>query len=280
MEEKTSAEPSHETKRKQEPMPKRYVFGIVLLLLIIVMGMLAPDVLRYMARTPIGAPASSVWLSSAIQLGITNADGSGGGTNLTSVLKRSAGNAGTNFSLSVTGASVVNVSAQVSLVLTGVAPSIVGTNTAQTSGESAGVATSASFFEAYARLITLLLSMVSVLGLFFAYFVRKSLRETEEDLERRFESSMKSWQAGQKKIAAQVTADAREIHERLKTVKDLEAKLNEAMDAVERADRQDALTRPPTQVQVSRASETLDEQVAEASGAGQQAAHTTPPAEK
>src|SRR5690349_15427476 len=45
-------------------------------------------------------------------------------------------------------------------------------------------------FESYGRFLTLIVGLLSVLGVFFGYFVQKSLRETEKDLNDKLEKSV------------------------------------------------------------------------------------------
>ncbi len=49
-------------------------------------------------------------------------------------------------------------------------------------------------FETYGKLITMLLGFVSILGVFVGYFVRKSLREIQEDVYKDVEKRMLLWE--------------------------------------------------------------------------------------
>lgn len=87
----------------------------------------------------------------------------------------------------------------------------------------------AQLFEAYARLVTLLLGVASVLGLFFGYFVRKSLRETEEDVDKRFDRSLALWEKERATLLDQYKADATKLEAQIKISETLEKKMHELM---------------------------------------------------
>lgn len=53
---------------------------------------------------------------------------------------------------------------------------------------------SAQIFETYGKLLTMLLGFVSILGVFVGYFVRKSLREIQEDIYKDVEKRMNLWE--------------------------------------------------------------------------------------
>jgi hypothetical protein len=55
-------------------------------------------------------------------------------------------------------------------------------------------------FESYGRLITLLVALLSALGVFFGYFVRRSIRDTEEDMDNRLTKNMDAWKEERKGI--------------------------------------------------------------------------------
>jgi len=52
----------------------------------------------------------------------------------------------------------------------------------------------ASLFESYARFLTLLVGLVSVLGFFLGFFIRRSLREQEEDMNKTLAKSVEGWE--------------------------------------------------------------------------------------
>ena len=93
-----------QNKRRDRPMPIRYVFAALVMLFLLVIAIVLPDVLPYLAP---------------------------------------------KFGLS--------------------APSSIGA--AQQTGSAVSQNPNTNLFESYARLVTLLLALVSVLGVFFGYFV-------------------------------------------------------------------------------------------------------------
>lgn len=260
--------------RRGNLIPMRYMIGIVTVLAILVLGIVTPDILQYRAQV---AALGSVQLDSKILISVTNAAGKGINTNLTIALNGS----NTNVSFTLFGAAGSEVTAHVLLNgLTSLTSASILTNIPPppTSSPSLMPAT-ANPFEPYARLVTLLLSIVSVLGLFFAYFVRKSLHETEEALERRFDRNMELWKAEQKTVAAQaaqVTSDANEISKKLQEVKELSRQLKEVTDELNQADEKRS-QKSAGKAEVAQAMSALDAQLPDPSPA---AADPKPPANK
>ena len=70
---------------------------------------------------------------------------------------------------------------------------------------------SSEIFDTYGKLITMLLGFISVLGVFFGYFVRKSLREAEEDLRDHVKLSMDLWEKEKDRLSAEVSNKLKEI---------------------------------------------------------------------
>jgi hypothetical protein len=72
---------------------------------------------------------------------------------------------------------------------------------------------SSEIFETYGKLLTMLLAFASVLGVFFGYFVRKSLREVEEDLRGYVQQSMDFWGNERDRLSSEVAGKLKEINE-------------------------------------------------------------------
>ena len=72
---------------------------------------------------------------------------------------------------------------------------------------------SSEIFETYGKLLTMLLGLVSVLGVFFGYFVRKSLREVEEDLRGHVQQNMDFWGKERDRLSNEVSGKLKEIAE-------------------------------------------------------------------
>ena len=138
------------------------------------------------------------------------------------------------------------------------------TNVPQPSATTPVFPTSATFFESYARLITLLLSIISVLGLFFGYFVKKSLTETEAEIENRFERRMDAWKEEREKLQTDYTSDAKRLQEMLLEVEKLEFRLQQALETWDDANRRYQANTPPASRAVDLASAAVDEQISAA----------------
>jgi ABC-type multidrug transport system fused ATPase/permease subunit len=136
------------------------------------------------------------------------------------------------------------------------------TNTTQVVNNTPLPSPNTNIFETYARLVTLFLALVSVLGVFFGYFVRKSIRETEEDIDKRFERNLKLWESERDSLLTKYKDDAKELKEKLAIVNELEKRLREAIDTWDDANRryaQAGAAPAPNVVQVS--AQQLDEQL-------------------
>gem|GEM_PF-5077693 len=98
-------------------------------------------------------------------------------------------------------------------------------------------AATAQLFESYARLITLFLGLASVLAVFFGYFVRKSIRETEEDVDNRLERSLKLWEKEKTSLLDQYKADCEKLEKKIGEAEALEKGtrklMNELTDALQ-----------------------------------------------
>jgi hypothetical protein len=246
--------------RRGSLIPMRYMIGIVCVLAILVLGIVTPDILQYRAQLAERNSMSGLCLDSKIQISLTNSAGKGVNTNLTVVLDGS----NTNVSLTLSGATGSEIIARV--LLSNPNATSTATNAPSPAGFSpAPMPATTTPFEPYARLVTLLLSIISVLGLFFAYFVRKSLHETEEALEKRFDRNMDLWKEEQKTVAvqaAQVTSDAKEISLKLEEVKKLSQQLKEVTDELDRAEKKTS-QKSAGKAEVAQASNALDAQMQE-----------------
>ena len=121
-----------------------------------------------------------------------------------------------------------------------------------------------NIFETYARLVTLFLAIVSVLGVFFGYFVRKSIRETEEDIEKRFDRNMDRWKEERDALLKQYKGTADELSEKLVTVNDLEKRLREALDDWDQSKRNLAQSNAePTVDRIQDSAQQVDDQLAD-----------------
>jgi gas vesicle protein len=76
-------------------------------------------------------------------------------------------------------------------------------------------------FETYGRLLTLFLGFASVLGVLLCYFLRKSLREIEEDIRQNVKHEMSLWKEGNDILSTSVKAQLKESKEHLDEFKKL-----------------------------------------------------------
>lgn len=90
-------------------------------------------------------------------------------------------------------------------------------------------------FETYAKLLTMLLGFVSVLGVFFGYFVRKSLREVEEDLRGHVALSMDLWAKEKDRLSGEVAAKLKEISKHQQQQAKLVAEFEKTLDRSKQA---------------------------------------------
>lgn len=87
----------------------------------------------------------------------------------------------------------------------------------------------------------MLLAFVSVLGVFFGYFVRKSLREVEEDLRGHVTQNMDFWEKEKNRLSSEVTAKLTEIEKQQSEFKQMIARgepLLKALEAAAKAESQ------------------------------------------
>ncbi len=72
---------------------------------------------------------------------------------------------------------------------------------------------SSEIFETYGKLLTMLLGFLSVLGVFFGYFIRKSLREVEDDLRGHVQQNMDFWGKERDRLSNEVSGKLKEMGE-------------------------------------------------------------------
>lgn len=92
---------------------------------------------------------------------------------------------------------------------------------------------SSEIFETYGKLLTMLLAFVSVLGVLFGYFVRRSLREVEEDMRRLVTETMGSWEKEWNRLSKEVTSKLTEIDAKQAEVKEIIASSKQALEALQ-----------------------------------------------
>lgn len=120
-------------------------------------------------------------------------------------------------------------------------------------------------FDAYGRLLTLLVAMISIMGVFFGYFVRRTIREVEEDVEKRLTKSLDGWEKERNDIKGDYAKSKEQLESGIIKVSELEQKadnLQKLMDkrltlldeAIKRYQEPPVTTKPDIQ----RAIEELD----------------------
>lgn len=70
-------------------------------------------------------------------------------------------------------------------------------------------------FESFGHFLTLLLGLISLLGLFFGYFTRKSLMETQGDLKQDLKEAKDAWETRFARMEKNQDADRTEIQKRI-----------------------------------------------------------------
>ncbi len=109
-------------------------------------------------------------------------------------------------------------------------------------------------FETYGKLITMLLGFVSILGVFVGFFVRKSLREIEDDVENRVEKRMKLWE-DQKDMVLEKVKAAETKYDKYTTLYD---EMKKALDAWKRIQETEANIVKPRATAPETVAESLD----------------------
>lgn len=92
---------------------------------------------------------------------------------------------------------------------------------------------SSEIFETYGKLLTMLLAFVSVLGVFFGYFVRKSLRDVEDDMRRQVADTMGFWEKEKNRVFGQLDSKLAEVTTRQVEVDKTIANSKQALEALQ-----------------------------------------------
>lgn len=100
-------------------------------------------------------------------------------------------------------------------------------------------------FETYGKLLTMLLGFVSVLGVFVGYFVRKSLREIQDDISQDVEKRMKLWEE-QKTVVMSYHSKTKKKMKGLTKLYDKYKQVLDAMEATTNADQKENKAVTPT----------------------------------
>jgi hypothetical protein len=87
-------------------------------------------------------------------------------------------------------------------------------------------------FETYGKLLTMLLAIVSVLGVFFGYFVRKSLREVEEDMRRQVMDTMGFWEKEKIRFFGEVNSTLEQVKKQQSEVSDTIASSKQVLEVL------------------------------------------------
>lgn len=253
-------------------IPHRYIWGALSLFLVLVAGIILPDLLQYWSSQQANKGSCAInGQRSVIEIVITN---DVGGILTTNILVPIGNGTNTTIVSYVTNSPSINVRIIASQTASQLALNVMSTNVPQVMPgaiTTQPMQASASFFEAYARLITLMLSILSVLGLFFAYFLRKSLHEIEDGVEKRVDRTLKSWEEDQIKIKKQIASDADETKKMYDetsklyiNIKKLEEGLTDAMDELDRAKQREIDAKSSSnQDVVADASGALDQELSE-----------------
>lgn len=86
---------------------------------------------------------------------------------------------------------------------------------------------SSLLFESYGRFITLLVGLLSVLGLFFGFFVRKSVHEMEEKMETKIEKILSDWKEEKTEIKQSYKDQSDQLNTKLNEVGSLKAEVED-----------------------------------------------------
>ena len=127
---------------------------------------------------------------------------------------------------------------------------------------------SSEMFETYGRLLTMLLAFVSVIGVFFGYFVRKSLREVEEDMRCQVKEIVQSWEKDWARLSGEVSSKLTAIDTKQLEVADTIAKSKQALEALQASAKAEApkLTEQPDITQTAVAAIDADNTIPSPAG--------------
>jgi hypothetical protein len=96
----------------------------------------------------------------------------------------------------------------------------------------------AKYFEALARFITVVITIVAVIGTFFGYLLRKSIREIEQDFDRRFDREKRQFDDECTNLRSRFDRDLEGIESALeKKVPELEERIRALENAVSTRER-------------------------------------------
>ena len=101
-------------------------------------------------------------------------------------------------------------------------------------------------FETYGKLLTMLLAFVSVLGVFFGYFVRKSLRDVEEDMRRQVTDTMGFWEKEKKRFFDEVTSTLAEVKKQQSEVEKTIASSKQVLEVLQASAKAES-QKPPNE---------------------------------
>ncbi len=118
---------------------------------------------------------------------------------------------------------------------------------------------SSKVFEAYGRLITILVAFMSVLGVFFGYFVRRSIRETEDDMDKRLTRSLDGWEKERKEIKQEYGDQSAKLEKKIQEVSELENRLRSSLGKLELASSRYEASPVKVGPDVQEAAEIVDE---------------------
>jgi predicted Holliday junction resolvase-like endonuclease len=85
---------------------------------------------------------------------------------------------------------------------------------------------SSSLFDSYGRFVTLLVGLLSVLGIFFGYFVRKSIHEMEEKMETKIDKILANWKEEKTQIKDSYEKQSDQLNLKLGEVGSLKAEVD------------------------------------------------------
>jgi len=105
---------------------------------------------------------------------------------------------------------------------------------------------SSEIFETYGRLLTMLLAFVSVLGVFFGYFVRKSLREVEEDTRRQLRQTIAFWEKEKNLLSSEVTTKLAEVRTQQAEVEKMITSSKQVLEVLQTSAKAEA-QKPPSE---------------------------------
>ena len=114
-------------------------------------------------------------------------------------------------------------------------------------------------FETYGKLLTLLLGFISVLAVFLGYFVRRSLREVEEDMHSSLKNRMEQWEKQKDALINDFSKQMEEVSKELAAFKKLKEEGEQALNVLKEQAKAEKESAGVSVIAASAATQAIDQ---------------------